>query len=184
MPYLIVLAALLGLLCILNLVFTYGVIIRLREHSQLLAEGHGQDVSDPTGNRPRPMGDEPSEFSAVTLDGETVSRDSLTGPAVIAFLSPGCVPCEKATPEFLSYAGTVPEGRDRVTVVISGFPPEATKYAAQFTGVGRVIVEEPDGPVQSAFAVNGFPAFAGLDVDGAITVSSRRVADLPTAVSR
>jgi thiol-disulfide isomerase/thioredoxin len=182
LPYVIALICLLSLLCLLNLLFTYGVILRLREHSGLLANRGGQRGNE-AGRRPRPTGDAASEFTAVTLDGEEVTRDSLPASSVVAFMSSGCKPCEEAVPDFLAYAATVPAGRSHVLVVVSGPPSETAAYAARFTSMGRVVVEEPNGVVHSAFAVDGAPAFAFLGPGGMVTTATRKVAELPAAVS-
>ncbi|MBC2906762.1 TlpA family protein disulfide reductase [Streptomyces cupreus] len=182
MPYLIALLCFLGLLCLLNLIFTYGVILRLREHSEALAEGGGRRGSRVDG-RPRPMGEVASDFTAITVKGQAVSRDSLPASAVVAFISPGCLPCEEAVPDLLKYATTVPDGQSRILVIVSGPTSESAAYVEQFADVADVVVEGPSGPVQSAFAVDGVPAFGVLGAGGTITVATRKVAELPTAVS-
>ncbi|MES4904070.1 MULTISPECIES: hypothetical protein [unclassified Streptomyces] len=181
MPYVIAVLCFMGLLCLVNLVFTYGVIMKLREHSEALAE-HSGPTEGGTG-RPRPLGSAVSDFTAMTVTGQTVSRHSLAASSVVAFLSPGCLPCEQAVPDFLKYAAAVPGGRDRVLVVVSGQPSEGAEYAERFGEVAHVVVEAPGGPVQSAFAMNGAPAFGVLGAGGSVSVATRSVAELPTAVS-
>ncbi|KOT41659.1 hypothetical protein ADK41_09965 [Streptomyces caelestis] len=183
MPILVALICFLVLLSLLNLVITFGVVLRMREHAGLLAEGGGEQRQNRMAGRPRPMGSEAGPFTAGTIEGETVSRDTLLVPTVLGFLSPGCAPCEKAVPPMLRYAAAVPGGRDHVLVVISGPPGEAADYAREFADVARVVVEEPDGPVQSAFAVDGFPAFGILGAGGAVTLATRKVAELPAGVT-
>ena len=56
------------------------VVKRLREHTDLLAAGSNAPTIG--------IGQEVGEFSARTVDGETVSPDLLSGETVVAFLLP------------------------------------------------------------------------------------------------
>ncbi|WP_128763542.1 peroxiredoxin [Micromonospora sp. MW-13] len=169
--------SLLGVVCLSNLVLTVGVIRRLREHDARLPTGQPE-----VAVRPRPMAAEMAPFTAVTTTGEHLSSSLLPTPTVVAFFSPGCRPCEVAAPRFLRYAADLPGGREQVLVIVSG-GADAPAYAEQFRPVARVVVEEPTGPVQTAFGVEGSPAFGVVDQGGVIGTATRRVADLPTAVS-
>jgi len=80
MYFVITAVLLVGALCALNLVLTLGVIKRLREHTDLLAAGSNAPTIG--------IGQEVGEFSARTVDGETVSPDLLSGETVVAFLLP------------------------------------------------------------------------------------------------
>lgn len=167
------LAAAALLLSLANLVFTMGVIRRLREHTALIAEN----------KRPVPsMGDIPGDFTAQTSDGEPISQGTLALPVLMAFLTTGCQPCEEAIPHFLAYAADYPGGRDHVIAVVTGPAHETPEYVALLSEAARVVVEDPDGPVQRAFGVKGSPAFGILDRSGIIQVATRRVEDLPALV--
>ncbi len=172
MPYFITLAIVATVVSSVNLLFTLGVIRRLREHTRLLAEGAAKRVA-------ASMADSPQDFSALTVEGRPVSRDSLTPSALVAFLSTGCTPCEDAVPAFADYAAAFPGGRDHVMAVITGPDHEVAGMRERLAGVAQVVVERPDGPVQKAFGVDGTPAFGVLDRHGVITVASRSVGDLP-----
>ncbi|MEU6033842.1 hypothetical protein ABZ801_00370 [Actinomadura sp. NPDC047616] len=174
MPYLIALVVFLALLSTVNLVFTLGVVRRLREHTQLLNENQ---------RRPTPsLAGMPAPFTAETMDGRTVSRDSLTAPVLIGFLSTGCRPCEEAMPQFIDYAAGFPGGREHVFAVVTGPPEQVEEYRSRLADIAQVISELPDGPVQSAFALDGSPAFGILDDNHVVTISTRKVSDLPAAV--
>ncbi|MBT2369920.1 hypothetical protein J7E88_32765 [Streptomyces sp. ISL-10] len=169
--------ALMTLVALVNLIFTMGVVRRLREHTQLINDRlHDAVVPPPTGKVAH-------DFTVDTIDGTTVSRTSLNSPLVAGFFTPQCKACVIQASEFIDYAATVPGGRDSVVAVISGTGPEAEEYAAQFADVAHVVVEEPFGPVQLAFSVDGYPAFAAVTRHGAVTFSGREVRDLPTTVS-
>ncbi|RSN71326.1 TlpA disulfide reductase family protein [Actinomadura sp. WAC 06369] len=174
MPYLIALVVVLALVCGVNLVFTLGVVRRLREHTRLLNDER---------RRPRPnMGDVPAPFSATTTDGRTVSRESLPAPLLIGFFSAGCRPCEEALPEFVRYAAAFPGGREHVLAVVNGPAEDVEESRERLAATAQVITELPDGPVQTAFAVDGTPAFGIVDGNRVVLTSTRLVADLPDAV--
>lgn len=167
-----------GLLGVLNLVFCLGVIRRLREHTKLLAERHG-------GESPvliRPAGQVVDEFTATTVDGVRLSRESLAGTTLTAFLSPGCGPCEEQLPEFVELARAHPGGRDRVLAVLTHDSEEgAAVMAAALIDVAEVVHERPGtGAVKTAFGVRGFPTFALVASDGLLLASEMSVGALRT----
>jgi hypothetical protein len=162
----------------LNLILTLGVVRRLREQSELIAATGTESV--------RPMldiGQLPAEFATTTVDGETLTRDALTGATLVAFLSPYCDACEEQVPGFLERATAMPGGRDNVLAVVVGRGEEPQAYAQRFRSVARVVVEPASGPVSSAFEPGGFPAFGLLGPDGRIAANAVRVdrLDLPVA---
>ncbi|GAA0910188.1 TlpA family protein disulfide reductase [Virgisporangium aurantiacum] len=166
-----------GLLGLLNLVLTYGVIRRLRQHDTALAErpggGPDADVMAPAGS---PLG----TFTATTVDGSVVSAGELAGPTAVGFFSTGCAPCVERLPEFLRYAATFPGGRDNVLVVVVTERADEARdtFVAQATAVANVVVEPHDGPVGTALRVRGYPALAVVD-DGSVVSSGSELDALP-----
>jgi hypothetical protein len=123
-----------------------AVLRRLREHEVRLAALTTAEVSVIAGPG-HPVGDLP-----VAL------------PALVGFFSPSCSGCEERLPGFVDAAGGHAGGVLAV-VVDDGDPgPLATRLAE----VAEVVVEAPQGPLASEFAVTGFPAFALVDDDGRI----------------
>ncbi|WP_026402053.1 hypothetical protein [Actinomadura rifamycini] len=116
MPFLITQVVVLALVCGVNLVFTLGVVRRLREHTWLLNDER---------RRPRPnMGDVPAPFSATTTDGRTVSRESL--------------------PEFVRYAAAFPGGREHVLAVVNGPAEDVEESRERLAATAQVITDLPD----------------------------------------
>lgn len=171
-----------GLVCAVNLLLTFGVIRRLREHTELLAAG-GAD----TGTAMRVMleeGERPTDFSATTLDGDVVTARSIGG--LIGFFSPDCPPCQERARQFADYAADLPGGRDQALAVVVRPPghddaDSVTAMAALLAGHARVVMEGPGGPVATAFEVAVFPALGLLDQHATVLKSASVFGKLPIA---
>lgn len=177
MPYLVAAVVLVGVLCLLDLVLTVGVIQRLRQHTELLNNLQaGAAVGMP--DVMLPAGAEVGEFATTTTDGDPVSRELLSGQTLVGFFSPDCQPCKEKLPRFIEAAPGVPGGRQQVLAVVVASPEEAAETTARLSPVARVVVEPHDGPVTSAFGATGFPAF-GLLNDHQLTASGFDLEALP-----
>ncbi len=166
-----------GGLCSLDLLLTFGVIRRLREHTSMLAAAAGQAEST-VGLA---VGESPGEFTATTNSG-----DVLTGPAglrVVAFFSSWCSACPERVPPFLEYVNRHRIGRDSVLAVVAQDSTARAPYLDRLAKVAHVCVEPSDGEITKAFQVSGFPAFCLLDADGAIAVSGYNPSALPEPVT-
>jgi hypothetical protein len=165
-PYLVGAVVIVGVLALLNLLLTFGVIRRLREHSERL--------SRPAAGLPDLMlgvGESPGPFTARTTEGEQVSLQALAGrEQLVGFFSPTCQPCKEVAPEFVARAAAI--GPAGALAVVVGGPEEVEDLVTMFEPVARVVVEAvANGAVASAFRVNGFPALCLLDADGVVTAS-------------
>ncbi|QFU92692.1 TlpA disulfide reductase family protein [Amycolatopsis sp. YIM 10] len=156
-----------GLLCLLDLVLTLGVIKRLREHTELLARANSPRTALAPGERV-------GEFATSTLDGRRLAQADLGAETLVAFFSPTCEPCEEKIPGFLDFAREFPGGRDRVLAVVVGDPAEANWRVEDFFDVARVVVEPAEGAVSTAFGVRGFPSvlITGPGPDGVPVVTT------------
>lgn len=163
MTIVIAAVALVAALCLLDLLLTFGVIRRLREHTALLA-----GVRDP-GPIGLEAGQSPGAFSAVTTAGDLV--DNTTGLRVVAFFSTSCSACPERVPPFAEYLRSHSIGRDSVLAVVSGTTGAVPPYLDQLTEVAQVCIESADGDVARAFRVLGFPLFCVLDPDGVLIAS-------------
>lgn len=174
-PYLVAVVILVGLIATVNLVLTYGVIRRLREHNERLT------TLAAAGFEPPPLmldtGAAPGEFTAVTVDDEPVTRNSLAGGGLVGFFSPDCAPCKEQVPLFAKRAAEY--GRGQVLAVAVGTPDTTRAIVEQLLPVANVIVEAAGGPLQRAFEVNGFPAMCVVAGDGRITAGSSALDQLP-----
>lgn len=181
MAYLAAAVIIVGIIGLLNLVLTFGVIRRLREHTVRLTAieaGHGQSAEIMFG-----AGTTVQPFQAVTEDGMTLSRDGLTGRTLVSFFSPDCTPCQERMPQFIRYAAEHPGGRDRVVAVVVSDRDAAAESVAALTPVARVVVESDQGPLYNAFGVQGFPAISLIDESGVVIASGSMIDDISTPVA-
>jgi thiol-disulfide isomerase/thioredoxin len=156
--------AVVGALTVANLLLTFGVIRRLREHAEQLAER-------PAGGSREMLigvGAAPDDFVAMTTAAEPVSRASIAGGQLVGFFTPGCAPCEELAPRFLDRAMTTPGGRERVLAVVVAEPEEAADTVRLFEPVAKVVVEPRGGGVEKAFGVRAYPAVCLLGEDGTV----------------
>ncbi|MER7274079.1 hypothetical protein ABT369_06475 [Dactylosporangium sp. NPDC000244] len=141
--------AVVGVLCLLDLLFTVGVIRRLREHTELLAQLKAALPAMPP----------------LAAPGTRVA-DVGVPAAIVGFFSPGCGPCAKLLPEFVSHVAG-----ESVLAVVVGDGPEAEGMVAALEPVARVIREDHGGTVAAAFGVSSFPSLFALDGERTITAS-------------
>ncbi|MDP4505391.1 TlpA family protein disulfide reductase [Nonomuraea turcica] len=158
MQYLVAAVVLVGLLCMVNLLLTVGVIRRLRRES-LPPSMMAEDLS-PGARVP--------QFAAMTTSGEPISHELLNGPALVGFFSRGCQPCKELLPLFVERArGT----SDAVLAVVVADPGhDSAADIERLSEVARVVTEVPGGPLQTAFKVNAYPTV--ITIDAADTVVS------------
>jgi hypothetical protein len=173
MPVLIAAVAMLGAVCLLDLVLTFGVIRRLRVHSELLSQ-------DRTPGPPvigLGVGESPGGFTAVSTSGAL-----LAGPAgirVTAFFSALCSICPERVPPFVDYLAEHRIPADSVLVVLHATDSQPAPFAGELAQVGQVCVEADDGELARTFRVNGYPAFCLLDADGQVQATGYDPRDLP-----
>ncbi|GIH25212.1 hypothetical protein Aph01nite_35220 [Acrocarpospora phusangensis] len=176
MPIVIALLALVGAVCLLDLVLTFGVIRRLREHSAALAA-----LSTPPAAIAAP-GEPVGAYAVVTTDGEAASDADLTfEPTLVGFFSPSCPACAEHLPRFVEAAKNHPYGRDHVLAVVAGDPGETAEQQAALHPVARVVVENRGEGVMEALRVRAFPAFALVGTEKKVLASGGAVADVLVA---
>jgi thiol-disulfide isomerase/thioredoxin len=160
---------LVGLLCLLSLLLTVGVIKRLRDHTAILAAMRAMAGIE--------VGDEVGEFQVVSVDGEPLSRESLGEDSLVAFFAPHCKPCAVAVPEFIRHAEASPGHRGERLAVVVGEPEESAAMAAELRQVARVVVEQPLGALSTAFRTSATPTVlrVGTDRSGRQVVKADRV---------
>lgn len=165
MSYLAAAVVLVGLLCVLNLFLTLGLIRRLREQRA----AQPQSATPPTALKPgSPIGD----FATTTIDGEPVSRQNLVG--LVGFFSAGCTPCHDLAPRFAEHAAGAP--RQDVLAVVAGDDPE---LVAALSPAARVVTEDFDGVVTTAFQNAWTPALYLVDAGHRVVATGGRLEDLP-----
>ncbi|WP_248965284.1 TlpA family protein disulfide reductase [Sphaerisporangium perillae] len=166
MPYLAAAVVLLGVLCLLNLSLTIGILRRMR--AQAVQTGGPAGALSALG-----PGSSVGEFTAVTTDGEPVSPTTLTG--VVGFFSSGCEPCHELLPRFVEHARKL--GRENVLAVFGGDDEAAVRA---LTPVARVVVADRDGgPVARAFQNTWTPQLYLIGDDHRIVAVGGRMEELP-----
>lgn len=122
-----------------------------------------------------PVGLPVAEFDAVTVDGEALTREDLTGWTLVAAVSPDCPPCQERLPEFLSVASVVPGGRDQVLALVmedGGLPPT---LVAQLQEVARVVAVRPDSAVFGALGLQYLPTFQWISPERVVELAGPTV---------
>jgi len=181
MPFLTAAVVLVGVLCLINLLVSYGVIRRLREHAALLASRNGV-VDDSMA----PVGSTVAGFAAIASDGTAVDPTSFAVPTLVGFFAPGCPACEELLPAFLAIhaTGVDADGRkvQRVLAVVTE-GQTAPDYAARLSGSVPVVGGEQAQRMAAAFGVRGYPCVCVVDPGGVIAaVGTRLVSPLRVLV--
>jgi hypothetical protein len=182
MPVLIAAVALVGTLCVVDLLLTYGVVRRLREHTAVLSAFSGLTPVNPDPIAGRTV----AEFAATDVAGTPVTRDTLVDDALVAFLSPGCRPCAEVRSAFVRHAAEWPGGRKGALAVVVGHPEETAAYdVTGLAEVARVVVEAPGtGGVCDAFGVTTYPTLCLVGGDGRVTAAGPTMEALLAAFRR
>jgi hypothetical protein len=175
-PALIVAVAVIGVLCLLNLLLTFGVIRRLREHTKLLDATMGDAPVIRLG-----VGERPTAISTVTTGGDPIG--DVTGLQVVGFFSTSCPICPERVPLFTEYLTRHGLPADRTLAVICGPRTEPAPYQARLEKVTRVSLEEENGELTGAFKVVGYPAFCVLDAQGTVVATGYHPEQLPAPVA-
>jgi hypothetical protein len=168
MLFVVAALVLLGLLCLLNLLLTVGILRRMRAEAEQHKSGSLFTL--------RP-GSAIGEFAATTTDSEPVTAATLNG--TVAFFSADCPACHETLPDFLAYARD--QGRDNVLAVVGGDDPDTVRALAE---VARVVPADLDGgPVAAAFRNTWTPALYVV-ADGRVVATAGRVHELPVPAGR
>jgi hypothetical protein len=177
MPILAAALAIVAALCLLDMLMTFGVIRRLREHTELIS-GMNVPGAPVIGLA---IGESPMAFSSGTIGGELVSGTA--GLRLVAFFSTGCSACPERVAPFAAYVAQNRLSKNSVLAVVVGNEDSPPPYLSQLTEVALVCADGLDGPVSRAFNVAGFPAFCLLDSDGSVLAAGFNPVDLPEPVA-
>jgi thiol-disulfide isomerase/thioredoxin len=175
MPFLTAAVVLVGALCLLDLLLTFGVIRRLREQNETLRQVREQQA----GEEPiaLPAGSAIGPFIATAVSGTQLSDTGLDGERLlVGFFSPGCDPCKERMPEFIEYA-TRFDGR--VVAVAADGVGDTGDMVARLGEVAEVVLEVDGGPVHAAFGAKGYPALLLVDPEGTVLGSGWDMSALP-----
>ncbi|MDO3703161.1 TlpA disulfide reductase family protein [Micromonospora sp. C28SCA-DRY-2] len=182
MPIVVAALVVLAVLALLNLLLTFGVIRKLREHTQELARARPPVTLS--------VGAQVPDFTAPTTGGDVVSVASLRAAGgLVAFLAPDCSGCQEQLPSVRSTLAEALATPMAVLVVLTRLSPAPERddreraelvAALGLRGTRVAVVHEPlDGALQSAFQVAAFPAFYLVDTDGRVAGVSNNASQLP-----
>jgi thiol-disulfide isomerase/thioredoxin len=182
MPVLVAAVVLVGLLCAVDLLLTFAVLRRLREHGEKL--GRLPDVVDDDFlgfDRDRLLGAKLPEFSTETVQGAVVSRESVSGSVeLMGFFRPGCSPCHEQAPHFIAEARAIGEGKALALVAASG--SDADEMVQTFEAVADVVLDPTSREVLRGLEISAFPTFLRLDADGVIVDAAVSMEELRSPV--
>lgn len=164
---------LVGILCLADMLMTFGVIRRLREHTATLGQFTGADMSVSGLGQ----GETPGGFSITDVDGKSVQGPA--GLRLTAFFSSSCPVCPEKVPAFTDYVRISGAQRDQVLAIVVGSSADEIPYLGRLAEVAQVCVEPASGDLVKPFKINGFPAFCLLDADGSVVASGYEPAELP-----
>jgi hypothetical protein len=173
MVYIVAALVLVAAVTVLNLVFTLGVIRRLREHTGLISKGLGHDSP---AEGVLAVGERVPAFEATTVDGISLTHRSLAEGAMVAFFSPSCQPCQERLPEFLERAAAAPA--DAFAVVV-GDEAETAEMVAKLRPAVRVLTGSAAEPMIKAFDADTFPALYRMADGGVVAASGHSVTVYP-----
>ncbi len=176
-PRVLVAVVIVGILCLTDLLLTFGVIRRLREHAAMLNDQSRSHHNPPVTGLA--TGEKAAPFAVTTTD-----ERLQTGPAglrLVAFFSTSCSLCPSGCQCSPVTCGPTASRGDVLAVVLGG-PGEPVPYLDELTSVAQVRLESEDGELPTAFKISGFPAFCLLDADGAVLASGYDPAALPAPV--
>ncbi|MFL5328310.1 MAG: TlpA family protein disulfide reductase [Gemmataceae bacterium] len=119
---------------------------------------------------PAELGRPAPDFSATTLDGQTVSLASLRGKVVVIdFWATWCGPCRRALPELREFVSHF-EGKPVVLIGISADHNETALH--DFLAVNPlpwpIVFDGDGGPIATRYNVNAYPTVFVIDQNGMI----------------
>ncbi|GGN75975.1 TlpA family protein [Actinoplanes lobatus] len=165
-----------GVVAVLNLILTVGVIRRLKDHEQRFTE---LSADDGASNAQPSVGTAVPEFTAATTTGGKVTAADLRDGGLIGFFSVGCPPCAEQLPDFTRFLRAM-DDTPALIVIEAPSPADAAAFL-EVTGDLPVVLDGGDGLCKT-FEVNRFPSMAQLS-GGAVAANAHTVARLLTQVS-
>ncbi|MFI6505081.1 hypothetical protein [Nonomuraea typhae] len=151
MSVLIAAVVLVGVLCLFDLVLTFAVLRRLREHTAELA---------------RLSGATPPPYDPAVLVGRSLPADGTQWPGLVAFFHADCDACHVHAPAFAATA----RGLDAMAVVC-GDGPKRDRLAEVCDGLPYVVTGERAAALEKAVGIEAFPAFLRVGADGAVVAA-------------
>lgn len=162
---LVISSALLWAVVLFNLLLTLAVVRRVNTAFE--------DVK-PAENGLK-EGAQAPDFTAQTLDGETVTLSSLVGkPTAFIFISHGCGPCHEELPNYLALHPKAEQAGARLILVSVGSLESTRELVKEFQIRAPVLVApENSNSFASDYKMRGTPAYTYVDAQGKIQSAGR-----------
>ena len=161
MPFLIAAVVLVGVLCLFDLLLTFAVLRRLREHTaelQRLAGRPGFSSYDP----------------GMLVGHRLPEAARASGATLVAFFDAQCDTCHDHAPKF-----AVRARRYGALAVVSGDGARADELVAAVGPDAAVIRGEDAHAVADDMGIQAFPTFVLVDGEGSVVQASTELVELP-----
>ncbi|MEV6109769.1 redoxin domain-containing protein [Streptomyces sp. NPDC051940] len=173
MQYLVAGIALVAAVAAVNAALTLAVVRRWRARTAPAPAATTQPAADPGVPQELPplgieVGSRLPDFTAVTVDGRTVSAADVAGrELLVAFLSLDCGGCEDSLPELAARARELRADGGAVLATVVGIDSAGSELAARVAELADFAVAESlDEPLSRLFGVLFYPGFARYGADG------------------
>jgi hypothetical protein len=152
MTFLIAAVVLVGALCLFDLLLTFAVLRRLREHTAELER---------LASEPRTLPYDPSFLVGRALPGTALR--AVPRPRLVAFFDADCSSCHEHAPKFAA------EARPGASVaIITGAGRQVQNLVDVVGEVSAVVVAEEADTVVADLGIQAFPMFLQVDAEGRI----------------
>ncbi|GGP15646.1 hypothetical protein LDL08_37140 [Nonomuraea glycinis] len=152
MPFMIAAVVLVGVLCLVNLLLTFAVLRRLREHTTELERLAGE---------PRTLPFDPSFLVGRTLPA-TATR-AVPSPRLVGFFDADCGSCHEHAPKFAA------EARPGTSLAfVTGTGRQLQNLVDVVGEASAVVVAEEAAAVAADLGIQTFPMFLRVDAEGRI----------------
>jgi hypothetical protein len=174
MPLTIAVIAL-ALLVLVDLLLTFAILRRLREHEERLSQLSERPVGGPEIGQPLPR------FETVTVDGGLLDSTALLGgESVVAVFSTSCHGCEQQAPRFVEVASQMAlTGRRIITLLIDDGQQEDHPLRQVLSRAGLLVIESHDGSLKAAIGPQLLPSYYLFTAEGLLVAKAPSVDALP-----
>ncbi|URM95311.1 hypothetical protein LUW76_13850 [Actinomadura madurae] len=178
MRYVVAGVLLVGTLCILDMLMTFAVLRRLRDHSTRFAMLSFAEKLGDTGYLERFENRRFPEFSVTTTGKVGLSSGSMVGRSwSIGFFSAGCAPCHEQAPAF----GAL--GTDAALAVVTGTGRDAEELLDLLPGEAMAVTGADAAALAELLDVTMFPTFLEVNVSGRIVRADATLAKADATVT-
>lgn len=166
---LVVVVGAVGALAVVNFLLSMALIRRVRVLQELVERTPQRDPNLPK------TGEAIGSFQATTLQGETLSNETLKpGVSLVGFFTTHCKPCAALRAQLLESPPTLP-----VVAFVEGpaDDPEVGEMAEALKRIARVVYTRNNDALHQAFKPAGYPTLIRVE-NGVVAASGHALADV------